>query len=157
MKSVFKILFGMTLGAVYGMLFAQKSGKKLRAELGKSENPLKLLFNEGMKMDLEARDTVVDWAKNSEDLKKVIESGKAQFDEVVKNAKEMGGEAQKMALEKMEEVAKNATKAAEELKKTAGKKAMAFKKSAVKEAKLLKKTATKTIKDVKKGKLIAKK
>ncbi len=157
MKGLVKIIFGMTLGAVYGMLFAQKPGKKLRTELSKSDNPLKLLFKEGMKMDLEARDTVVDWAKNSEDLKKVIDSGKTQFDAVVKNAKAMGEDAQKSAQKKLEEVAKNAQKAAADLRKCAGEKACEFKEAAGKEAETLKKAASKTFQDVKKGKLIAKK
>ena len=65
MRGILKVAAGIVVGGVYGMLFAQKPGKKLRAELAKSENPLKTLLNEGKKVDLEARDTLVEWAKNS--------------------------------------------------------------------------------------------
>lgn len=143
MRGILKLFFGIMIGGIYGMLFAQKPGKKLRAEMAKSDNPLKTLFDEGVKVDLEARDTLVEWAKNSEDLQKVMETGKDQFNAVVDGAKEMSDEARAQAQKKMKEVAANATKAANDLKKTATKKSTTAKKTATKKVKAAKKTVTK--------------
>lgn len=145
MKGVTKLIFGVLIGGLYGMLFAQKPGKKLRAELVSSQNPLKTLFNEGKKVDLEARDTLVTWAKNSEELQKIMASGKDQFNAVVAAGKEMGEDARTQAQKKLEEVASNATKAAQELKAVANKKITSAKKSATKQVKKAKKIASKKI------------
>ena len=115
MKGLTKLIGGVVIGATYGLLFAQKPGKKLRSELAKSDNPLKTLFNEGIKADKEARDAAIQWAKNSEELQKVMTSGKDQFNAVVAAGKEMTDDARKEAQKKLEEVAANATKAAQEL------------------------------------------
>ena len=102
MKGLLKFLFTITVGALYGALFAQKSGKKLRAELKKSKNPLKTLLEEGVQMDLEARDTISDIAKNSPALQNIINTGKEQFTDLVNQAKNMSSEQREKAKEKQE-------------------------------------------------------
>ncbi len=137
MRGFIKFLFAATIGALYGMLFAQKPGKKLRSDLKKSDNIWKTLFEEGKKVDLEARDVILDWAKNSKELQTVISTGKDQFDNFVENAKELGLEGKELAQEKLEEVAQNAKEAAEKLKKEATKKIKTVRKQATTKMKKL--------------------
>ena len=139
MKGFIKFLFAATIGALYGMLFAQKPGKKLRSDLKKSDNPWKTLFEEGKKVDLEARDFVMDWAENSKELQTVIDSGKKQFDNFVEGAKELSEEGKELAQEKLNKLSKNAKQAADELKEKATKK-----------IKTVRKQATDKIKDLRK-------
>jgi gas vesicle protein len=145
MKGLTKLIFGVMIGGVYGMLFAQKPGKKLRSELATSENPLKTLFSEGLKVDKEARSAAVEWAKNSEELQKVMTSGKDQFNAVVAAGKEMTDDARNEAQKKLEEVAANATKAAHELRDSASQKLNRSSKKATKSIAKAKKTASKKI------------
>lgn len=45
-------LLGLFLGGTYGMLFADTSGKELRAKLKKSKKPFVELLKAGMNMDM---------------------------------------------------------------------------------------------------------
>jgi len=94
---LFTLIFTVTLGAVYALLFAKKPGKKLRSELSKSKNPLKDLFGELVDIDKEALKSAKEYVENSEDLQNVMKGGKEQFDAFVKGMKEMGGDAAKTA------------------------------------------------------------
>lgn len=122
MKGFIKFLFAATVGALYGMLFAQKPGKKLRQDLKKSDNPWKTLFEEGKKVDLEARGFVTNWAENSKELQEVLSTGKEQFDDFVEGAKELTEEGKELAQEKLNELSENAKQAADNLKKEASEK-----------------------------------
>ena len=132
-----KFLFSATIGLLYGMLFAQKSGKKFRSELGKSEHPGELLLKELGKIASESGETATEWAKNSEELQKVLETGKDQFDALVEGVKGLGEGASEAAQEELEKLAENAKDAAKKLKKTAGKKATRFKNKLQKEVKTI--------------------
>ncbi len=117
MKGFFKFLFSATIGLAYGLLFAQKSGKKFREELRTSSHPGKMLLGELKKIDHEARGTVADWAKNSKELQEVLETGKHQFDIFVEKVSVLGHDAAEVAEKELESLSHNAKKAAEELKK----------------------------------------
>jgi gas vesicle protein len=116
MRGFLKFLFSATIGVLYGMLFAQKPGKKLRDELKKSEDPAMLLIKELQGMAKDSGSEIKEFVKNSEELQKVMQSGKNQFEDFVKAAKNLGDDAKIKAKEQLEEVAKNAKKAAEDLK-----------------------------------------
>ena len=51
-----KVLLGVLLGAGFGVFFAQKSGKKLRDQVVKSDKPVQELLDEIFKMKKEACD-----------------------------------------------------------------------------------------------------
>jgi len=168
MKGLFKLLgalFTFQLGAVVAMLFAQKTGKTLRKDLKKSDNPLKVLFQEGLKIDKEILGNVKDWAENSENIQEV----RNQIRDVKKHAVDMTDEAKAEMQKNLEKMADEAKAAAAELKKTAKKKTVAAtkkagsatrkkitkaKKTAVKSSakakKTVKKTTTKAVKKAKK-------
>lgn len=135
MKGLVKFLFAVTVGAVYGLLFAQKPGKKLRSELKKSDNPWMTLLEEGKSVDKEARGVVMDWAENSKELQEILSTGKAQFDNFIESAKDLSTEGKEMAQIKLEELAANAKKAADSLKDEATKKINTIRNDAVKTVK----------------------
>ncbi len=139
MKGFIKFLFAATIGALYGMLFAQKPGKKLREDLKASKNPLKTLFEEGKKIDYEARDFFLDWVENSKEVQNILSIGKKQLDDFVEGAKDLSDDGKKMAQEKLNELAENAKKAADNLKKEASKKIKTVRKQASERIKNLKK------------------
>ena len=66
MRGVFKFLFSVTIGALWGMFFAQKPGKKLRSEIKKSNEPGKLIFRELQAMTKDSSEEVKHFVKNSE-------------------------------------------------------------------------------------------
>lgn len=143
MRGIFKVFVGVVIGGLYGMLFAPKAGKKLRAELQKAENPLKKLFEEGMKMDKEALGTLVEAAKNNEEIQKAVKTGKAKLDEAKKEATKAATSAKKTATKKAKSVKKTATKKVTTAKKAATKKVATAKKAVTKKATTAKKTAPK--------------
>jgi len=114
-------MLSATVGLAYGLLFAQKSGKKFRTELSKSVNKGETLLKEIQKIDEEARGSISEWAKNSEDLQRVMETGKEQFDVFVEKVKDLGEDVAEVAEQELETMAKNAKDAATELKKKAKK------------------------------------
>lgn len=116
MKSILRFLFAVTLGVLYGLFFAQKTGKKLRSDLKKSTQPCHDLFHELKSVDMEALGFVKDWAHNSDDVQKMVTVGKEQLNTVVQKANDVGGEAKQKALHALEELSKNAHEAAKELK-----------------------------------------
>ena len=138
-------MLSATVGLAYGLLFAQKSGKKFREQLSNSKNKGETLIKELQKIDEEARGSIAEWAKNSEDLQNVIVTGKEQFDVFVEKVKDLGEEVAEVAEQELETMAKNATTAANQLKKKAVKKVQEkvseVKKTAVK--KVVKKTVKK--------------
>jgi len=114
-------MLSATVGLAYGLLFAQKSGKKFRSELLKSKNKGETLIKELQKIDEEARGSISEWAKNSEDLQRVMETGKEQFDVFVEKVKDLGEDVAEVAEKELETMAKNAKGAADQLKKKAKK------------------------------------
>ncbi len=132
-----RFLFAATIGMVYGLMFAQRPGKDLRKELKKSKEPYKILFNECKEADLEALDEVTHWAKESEDLQRLLKTGQVQFDDFVQGAKRLSSEGREIATKKLEELSKEAQSAAKELKKTAIKKGSTLKKDIGKEVKTM--------------------
>lgn len=119
MKGFIKIATGVAIGTLYGLLFAQKPGKKLREELQKSKTPLQTLVNEGKNVGIESKETIETWAQNSEDLQKVLASGKEQIKIFTEQAKTLSTEGRKKAQEKLEELSTQAKEAATELKEVA--------------------------------------
>lgn len=118
MRGFLKFFFAATFGAIYGLLFAQKPGKKLRSELKKAENPLKILLEEGKKTEKEARNIFMNWAENCDELQQILSTGKTQFNNFVEQGKKLTEEGKEKAIKKLEELSENAKKSAKELKKT---------------------------------------
>ncbi len=154
MRGILNVIFGATVGVLYGLFFAQKPGKKLRKELGDSKNLARDFVNEIGRVEREAREVASGLVKDSEDLKRLIQTGKGQFEALVKEAEGLGGEAADVAQKRLEEVAKNAKKAADKLKKDAKRVAKRHTKKATRTAKkaigTVKKTAKKATKTAKK-------
>ena len=146
-------MLSATVGLAYGLLFAQKSGKKFRAELANSEKKGEMLLKELKKIDEDARGSISDWAKNSEDLQRVLETGKEQFDVFVEKVKDLGEDVAEVAEQELETMAKNAKTAANQLKKSAktegtkvAKKVVAKAKAKMPAKKPIKKTVKKVVK-----------
>lgn len=142
-------LVTLAAGASVGLLFAQRSGKELREKLTNSNDPWGVIMKEAGLMGKEAKDSTVDWVKNSKELQQVIESGKGQFDELVKGAKEMGGDTAEVARQKLVELANNAQEAANELGGKAKAKVSKAKSTVKKAASKTKSTSKKVEKKVK--------
>jgi len=140
-------MLSATVGLAYGLLFAQKSGKKFRSELSKSTNKGDTLLKEIQKIDEEARGSIAEWAKNSEDLQRVMETGKEQFDVFVEKVKDLGEDVSEVAEQELETIAKNAKDAAMKLKKKAKKEG----------GKVVKKMVKKVQKKIPAKKIVAKK
>lgn len=118
MKNLLQVLrffIVLTVGVLYGLLFAQKTGKKLRKDLSNAENPYKKLFEELKAVDKEAFDYVKNQAKESESIQKVIEDGRKQFDGFTQKASELGEDAQKQAKKALEDLAQYAKESAQKL------------------------------------------
>ena len=88
-------------------------------ELANSKNKGETLLNELQKIDKEARGSIAEWAKNSEELQKVLETGKEQFDVFVEKVKDLGEDVTEVAGKELETMAENAKTAANQLKKKA--------------------------------------
>jgi len=141
---LFKFLFTISIGAIYGLLFAPKSGKDFRKQLKKAENPAKDLFVELKNMDLEAYTELKKWADTSPEFQDFLSSSKDQLNALAQKAKELGDDASVTVEKELKNLAKNAESAAKKLQKKAVKKAKTTKKKVVKKA-------AKTVKTVKKS------
>lgn len=125
---IIRFILTISAGALYGILFAQKPGKKLREELKKSKEPMKTLFKECKDVDMEALKTFSQWAKESKDVQKLMAVGHSQFKEFVKRAKDLGKDGKTVARKKLEELSQEAATAAEELRDIADEKRKDIKK-----------------------------
>ena len=130
-----KFLLTASLGALYGLLFAQRPGKELRKKLKETKSPYKALFDECKDMDKEALELLITWAKESEDIKKAIKISKSQIKSFTKKAETLGKEGKKEAQKQLEELTEKATKAVKSIKKDVSKKSKTIKKTVKKIAK----------------------
>jgi gas vesicle protein len=146
MKSIFKLFLSLTVGAVYGLFFAQKSGKKLRQELKTSKDPLKFVLTELGNAKDESKEIINGLIEKSEDLQTIIKTGKSQFDSFAELAKKGGEDAAKQAKQELKEVVKNAEEAIKKINKDDVEKAVKI----IKEVK--KKGVTKTKEAIKTAK-----
>lgn len=146
MKGFIKIATGIVAGTLYGLLFAQKPGKKLREELQKSDKPLQTLLEEGKNIGLESKEVAETWAKNSEELQKVLTTGKEQVKNFTEQAKTLSTEGRQKAQERLEDLSKQAKEAATELKEVAKESYEDLKVDAQIKGQELKTKVTKTIK-----------
>ena len=122
-----KLVATLSVGALYGLLFAQRPGKELRKKLKTTANPYKALFEECKDMDKEALEELLKWAKESEDVKKAVKLSKAHINRLSKKAEALGKEGKKEAQKQLEDLTKKATKAVKEVKKDAVKKGVRLK------------------------------
>lgn len=155
MKGLFRLAVGAVAGLAYGLFFAQKSGKDLRKQLKKSENPAMDLLTELKKTGEESGTIVKQWVEGSEELQGVIATGKEQFVNLTEQAKSLSKEATESLAAELEGLARNAADSAKKLKADAAKKTATLKKDATKKVTKAKKTATKKVTKIKKD--IAKK
>lgn len=135
MKRLFGLLFSVSLGALYGMFFAQKSGKKLRADISKAKNPGKQLLEELKNVASESGKEAADWAENSEELQRLLNEAHKYFDELMEQSKIVGGAAADTVGEELAELSVQAAAAAKKVKKTTVKKASKFKNQLEKDVK----------------------
>jgi len=116
MKGIIKFAIGLTVGALYGLTFAQKSGKRFRGELRKSENPLELLWEEIKSVNEEAYGTAEKSTKNSyEKVRKLAVAKSEDWKEFINNAKKQRGEDLEQVKDYLLDLAKNAEEAAKEI------------------------------------------
>ncbi len=155
MKKFFTFLFSASLGALYGLFFAQKSGKKLREDIRKSKNPGKKILNELKEVATESGKEAADWAENSEEVQKLLKEARKYFDTLVEKSKDMSAGAAEQVEEQFLELSERAAVAAKRVKASAEKKVKA---TATKVKTVAKKKATKFKNDLKKeAKTVAKK
>ena len=100
---IFKFLMTASFGYFCGLLFAQKSGKKFREEIRAAKNPLKVIFDECCKVDSEAYKVISEWAKNSDELQKILKMTKEQFAEFLEKIKKCAADKKKCGLGKIAE------------------------------------------------------
>jgi len=121
MKKFITFLSGVALfgsGVSYGLLFAKRSGRSLRRDLKKSQNPLQSFWDEFLAVHGESLNLTRDWAEDQVlPFKEWFENNKEKVSDFVEKVKMMSAEAQEDAREALEELALNAQEAASELKK----------------------------------------
>ena len=144
-----KLLFGILAGLSAGLLFAPKSGKKLREQLKKSDAKLTDFGNALLEAAKDAGDEVKTCIE-SEEVQKMLTSGKKNIDDFVRILEKKGGELSKKARMEFDTLLDEALEAAEQTKKTVEKKAKTLTKAAKKKAATTKKAAAKKVKAVKK-------
>lgn len=144
-----KLLFGLIAGLSAGILFAPKPGKKLREQLKNSDAKFADFGNALLDAAKDAGGEVQE-VFDSEEMQKMLTSGKKSVDEFVSLLEEKGGDLSKKAQAELEDLLDNAVVNAEKVKKTAKKKVSTAKKAAEKTVKTVKK-------DVKKKTAAAKK
>lgn len=111
-----KFLFTISIGAVYGMLFAQKTGKELRKELKTSNSPLSTLLKEGIAVDTEAIQALVGEAKKSEEIQTVIKKMNGYLGQIGIQAEDLSKEGLHKAQAEMEHLSITAKKMADKLR-----------------------------------------
>lgn len=131
MQGLFKVLIGAAAGVVYGLFFAQKSGKQLRKDIGKAEDPSKPLVEalKGSFKDFSV--TSKDWYETSPAVQKVKDKAAEGLDQA--KAK-LGEEASKLK-DKATEAAEKAQSEAGDLAAAAKEKAGKFKNDIVNDLK----------------------
>ncbi len=135
MKRLFGFLFSVSLGALYGVFFAQKSGKKLRSDLKRSKNPGKDLLGELKNVASESGKEATDWAENSEEVQNLLKEAHKYFDDLMEQSKIVRGAAADTVSEELAELGVQAAAAAKKVKKTTIKKATKFKNELEKDVK----------------------
>lgn len=113
MKTPLKFLFGAAAGAIYGMAFSQKNGKKFRSELSKSASPIKTIWEEAKKMFQDSKSIVEKKSSKFEIdpmLKKMNLTPEQikSFRDVIQQAKAKGGDALKQIKEQFAELTAHA-------------------------------------------------
>ena len=146
MKRIFSFLFSVSLGALYGLFFAQKSGQKLRTDLRKSVNPGKDLLKELKTVATESGKEAAEWAENSVELQTLLDNARNYFDELVEKSKGVTDATAECLSEELAELGEKASLAAKQMKSSAVKKATKFKNELEKEVKKEVKTVAKKLK-----------
>ena len=136
-------MFSVSLGAIYGLFFAQKSGKRLRADLKKSKTPGKKLLDELKEVASESGKEAADWAENSEELQKLLNEARTYFDTLVEKSKDVSTVTAECVEEEFLELSEKAVAAAKGLKKSATEKTLKFKNELEKEVKTVVKKVVK--------------
>ncbi|HEY5714649.1 MAG TPA: YtxH domain-containing protein [Candidatus Gracilibacteria bacterium] len=80
-------------GVFGGMFFAQKSGKRLRKEIGESKHPFQKILKELQEASGESYATVKHWLEHSDEAQSLMKNGKETFKDVSAKVKELGKEA----------------------------------------------------------------
>ncbi len=129
MKNPIRTLTVLTLGYAGGLLLAKKTGKTLRKEISKSENPAKTMLNAMKDADMEAFIDFKDWWSNSEKVQSLIKTGKDYFTDIAEEAKGFGEDAKEKTIKEFDRISKDAATASAKLKKEVVKKGKNMKKT----------------------------
>jgi gas vesicle protein len=146
MKRFLGFLFSASLGALYGLFFAQKSGQKLRTDLKKSANPGKDLLKELKTVATESGKEAAEWAENSAELQTLLDEARNYFDELVEKSKGVSDATAECIGEELAELGEKAAAAAKKVKASATQQATKFKNELEKEVKKEVKTIAKKMK-----------
>jgi gas vesicle protein len=111
-----KFIFAITIGGVYGMLFAQRPGKELRDDLKKSKQPMKTFLQEGIAVDTEAFNVIKTELQNSDEVQKMLTTMQAHVKSLGDQAQNFSKDGLQQAQKEMETLAYSAKKIADELK-----------------------------------------
>jgi gas vesicle protein len=140
-----KFIIGLLAGISAGILFAPKSGEKLRAELKKSDAK----FNDFGKSLVDAASsagTEVQTFLQSKEMQDILQSGKKSADDFLSFLEKKGGELSKTAQAELDNIVDSAIKTAKGTKKSAQKKANSVAKQVKSKADDVKKSVKKTVK-----------
>ena len=156
-----KFLFALLAGVSAGILFAPKSGKKLREQLKNSDTRFTDFGNALVDATKDAGLEVQEFI-DSDDVKNVLASGKKTVEDFATVLDEKGSELSKKAQAELDTLVENAIKTAKEAKKSVSQvkdnaieKVKSVKKSTTKKSAVIKKTAEKKAKNA--AKIVSKK
>lgn len=118
MKSLFRFMFTLIIGMLYGLFFAQKTGKKFRADIRQSKTPYKTVLDEMIAVDKEAIQTLKLWSEESEDVQNLLKNTQKHMDTLIEKTKDLTEEAQEKSLKALEELAEKTKKSIADIKKS---------------------------------------
>ncbi len=145
-----KFIFGLLAGISAGILFAPKSGKRLREQLKKSNTRFTDFSNALLEAGKDAGSEVQEFIE-SDDMKSVLTSGRKTVEDFASVLEEKGGELSKKAQGELNKLVEDAIGKAKKAKTVVEGKASEMKGAAVKKAKNVKKTAEKKVTTAKKS------
>ncbi len=140
-----KLLLGLIAGISAGLLFAPKSGKKLREQLKNSDERFVDFGNALLDATKDAGSEVKDLLE-SDEIKDMLTSGKKSVEDFANVIEEKGSELSKRAQKELDTLVEDAIDTAKKAKTNVKKKAKIIKKKAG----VIKKTAIKKATTVKK-------
>ena len=116
---ILQTFFWMTVGAVYAMLFARRSGKELRKDLSnsyrKGESVLNVLWEECKNVELGALKDIKESVKDNKNIQDLVEKSKLEIQKATEIAKKKGGDIAEDMVSVLKSISKDASQKANEI------------------------------------------